>query len=283
MPIKLIVDSVADIPVDLAKQLDITIWPLIVNFGAESYLDGVELNSEAFFEKLEQSDIMPTTSQISIGRFIEYFEALKDDGNSYIYLSLGAKLSGTYNGAVTALEEVGADNITILDSTAVTGDYGVMALAIQHKINSGASLDDIVQSLDNIIEHTITRVGVDTLEYLKRGGRLSGAAAAIGTLLGVKPIITRSDGELVSLEKVRGRKKLNKYFSDFLDDYDLNHKFVVLTYAVNTEYLEDLKHIVEEKFPKADIHVFSAGSVVGTHAGPGMVALSFVNIDKDVI
>ncbi len=282
MKVKLIVDSVADLNKDLIKEFDITVLPLRVNFGEQSYLDGIELTSKEFFEKLASAKQLPSTSQISFGEFLEYFAALKSD-NTYIYLSMASKLSGTYNSAMMAKNEMQADNIYVIDSEAVTGDYGVMAIALAKLIHKGVSLDRLLALAKTITAHTETKVALDTLEYLQRGGRLNMTSAIIGEMLKVKPIIVRKDGQLVMSTKVRGRKKVLHLIRQWLENYDLNHKVITLTYAVDYDYLLEVKNLILTLFPAAEIHILEAGSVVGTHSGKGMIGVSFVNLDLEQI
>lgn len=278
MRIKLIVDSVSDIPKKLCDELNIRVVPLSVNFYDGTYKDGVDLTTDEFFEKLSKSDKLPTTSQVNPGEFIKVFDEELKNYDHLIVMTLSSKMSGTYSAAVTAKEYLDAESITIVDSMGVSFGYGIIAVEIANMIQNGDSLKNIIDRLEYSINNSVNLFVVDTLDYLLKGGRLSAAEAFIGTLLKVKPILTMKDGTLTSLDKVRGRKKIEKWLFDYLDtnNLDLNEKSVGIFHAVDEDFMNELINLMRLKYPSIKIIESEVGAVVGTHSGPGAIGVSFV-------
>ncbi len=286
MAIKLITDSVADIPKSLVEKYDILVMPLTVNFDDESYIDGIDLDGEAFFEKLKKAKALPTTSQVTMIAFEEKFRSLlaqsKDD---YFGLFMSSSMSGTCNAAMQAVEQIGTDRIMVMDSRLVSFTFGQVVLALADNLDKVDSLAAARQMAEKMIAATEARYIIDTLDSLRRGGRLKMTEAFFGSMLNIKPILTIKDGELKAVDKARGRKKALNVVLNWLDEnhFDLNNKYVSIFNAVSKSYQNQLKEALLARFPNAIITESNIGSVVGTHSGPGCIALSFINIDKDVI
>jgi len=281
MSIKIIADSVSDIPKDLRSELGIEIVPLEVNFSGHSYKDSVELDSGEFFEKLRKADKLPTTSQVNPGTFIEVFKKHLEHNNEVILVTLSSKLSGTYSAAVTAkgfLEEDG-DRITIIDSESVSLGYGIMVIEAAEMINDGASKEDVIKKIKSRIGGIENIFVFDTLTYLHKGGRLSAGEAMIGGLLNIKPILSIERGELKAMDKVRGRKKTIQWVINKMkaSGVDFTDKKVAIYHADDYEYMMEFKNKIELELKVNNWIIGEVGAVVGTHSGPGCVAISYVS------
>ncbi len=286
MAIKLITDSVADIPQHLVEKYDIIVMPLTVNFEDGSYLDGIDLDGAAFFEKLKDAKVLPTTSQVTAITFEEKFRALLAQGDdSYFGLFMSSKMSGTCHAAMQAAEEINSERIMVMDSQMVSFSFGQVVLALADNLAKFNSLIAVKQMAEKMIAATEARYIIDTLDSLRRGGRLKMTEAFFGSMLNIKPILTIEDGELKAVGKARGRKKALQVVLKWLEDnqFDLNNKYVSIFNAQSLSFQNQLKEAVLARFPNAILTEAHIGSVVGTHSGPGCIALSFINIDKDVI
>jgi len=278
MRIKIITDSVSDIPKDIAQALDITVLPLSVHFGGISYKDGIDLTTDEFFDKLSKCDRLPTTSQVNPGEFRSAFEEHLQDYDHLICITMSEIMSGTYKAANSAKELIGTERIDIFDSKAISFGFGLVVIEAARSVQKGDTLDQVRESIQYNIENLENLFIVDTLEYLKKGGRLSTAEAFVGNVLKIKPVITINNGKLESIDKIRGRKRVINYFIDYLNEneYDLTDKTVGLFHAVNHEYLQKLIVEIKEKFDVKEIIQSEVGTVVGTHSGPGCLAMVFI-------
>ena len=279
MRIKIITDSVADIPKDLARELDITVVPLSVHFGSASYRDGVDLTTDEFFEKLSKSNRLPTTSQVNPGEFKKVFEECLEKYDHIICVTMSEAMSGTYKAANIAKEFIGTEKIDVFDSKAISFGFGLVVIEAARSVKNGKTLQEIRTSIRYNIDNLENLFIVDTLEYLKKGGRLSTAEAFVGNVLKIKPVITiNNEGKLESIDKIRGRKRVINYFVDYINKngYDLKGKTVGLFHAVDREYLEKLITVIKEEFDVKEIIQSEVGTVVGTHSGPGCLAMVFI-------
>ena len=278
MKIKVITDSVSDIPKKLVDDLNIRVVPLSVHFGNDVYRDGVDLTSEEFFEKLKNADKLPTTSQVTPGEFIEVFSEELLENEALIVILMSSKMSGTYNAAIKAKEYLENDNIYVLDSKAISFGYGMMVIEAARMTLKGKKIEEIVSRVQYMSENMQYFFVVDTLEYLLKGGRLSKTEAVLGKVLNIKPIITIEDGVLKSLGKVRGRKRAIKWIQNWLDEsnIDFSTRNIGLFHATSKENLNELRILIEENYDFKEILESEVGTVVGTHSGPGCIAISFV-------
>ncbi len=276
MKTRIIVDSTADLMPDLKQRVHIV--PLTVHFGEEEYIDGVTIDNDTFYKKLIEGDVLPTTSQATPAAFMAEFEKAKEAGESAVVITLASKFSGTYQSAMIAAN--GYDNIYIVDSTsAATGNGILIELALQ-LLDQGKSAEEIAQLLEEEKEKIVTVALLDTLEYLKKGGRISKTAAFAGAVLNIKPVLSIVDGEIVMLGKARGSKMGSNLLVQEIDKaggIDFT-KPVLLGYsgisdALLVKYIEDSRHIWEGNLD--EIRYTSVGSVIGTHAGPGAIVVSF--------
>lgn len=277
MAIRILADSVSDIPLSYREQYQIEILPLMVNFEEESFRDGVDLQPDEFFIKLKQATKLPTTSQVNPGTFIETFERIIEAGDEAVVILMSSEMSGTYNAAISAVEYLQTDLISIVDSRAISFGYGMLVLEAAQMVEQGATRETIVSVTKDHANRMVNLFVVDTLEYLQKGGRLSASEAFIGNLLSIKPILTIEDGKLKSLDKVRGRKKAVKWIIEYLEkeSIDLSEKTVGFFHADDAEHMEEfMQEIIARNAPKEIIRS-TVGTVVGTHSGPGCVAICF--------
>ena len=276
MSTKIIVDSTADLLPHIKEQVFVV--PLTVHFGNEEYIDGVTIDHKAFYEKLIETDVHPSTSQATPDGFLKAYEKAAETGDDVIVITLSSKLSGTFQSATIAAED--NENIHIVDSGSVAVGCGILVeLALQLR-DAGFSAKQIVQELEHVKEKICIVALVDTLEYLKKGGRISKTVAFAGGLLNIKPVLSIVDGEISILGKARGSRQGNNLLVQEIEKaggVDFS-KPVLLGYtglsdALLLKYIEDSKPLWEKGVD--NIRYTTIGSVIGTHAGPGAVAVAF--------
>ena len=276
MKTRIIVDSTSDLLPHIQEQVHVV--PLTVHFGDEEYIDGVTIDHKAFYEKLVETDVHPSTSQATPAAFSEEYEKAAQAGEGAVVITLSSKLSGTYQSAVIAAEDY--ENIYVVDSGSVAIGGGILVeLALQLR-DTGLEAKEIAQKLEEAKENICIVALVDTLEYLKRGGRVSKTVAFAGTLLNIKPVLSIIHGEINMLGKARGSKQGNNLLVQEIEKaggVDFS-KPVLLGYtglsdALLLKYIEDSKHIWEQGLD--NVRYTTIGSVIGTHAGPGAVAVAF--------
>ena len=276
MKTRIIVDSTADLMPDYKKRVNIV--PLTVNFGDTEYIDGVTIDHKTFYEKLVESDVLPTTSQATPDAFMKEFDKVKEAGESAVVITLASKFSGTYQSAVIAAEDY--DNIYVVDSESAAMGSGILVELAFKLLDSGMSAEEIAKTLEEEKKKIIIVALVDTLEYLKKGGRVSKTVAFAGTLLNIKPVLSVTDGEINMLGKARGSKMGNNLLVEEIKKaggVDFS-KPVLLGYsgisdALLLKYIEDSKHIWEGNLD--EVRYTTVGSVIGTHVGPGAVVVAF--------
>ena len=276
MKTRIIVDSAADLMPEVKERVHIV--PLTVCFSGEEYIDGITIDSRTFYEKLVESDVLPTTSQATPDAFMKEFQKAKNASEAVVVITISSKLSGTYQSAMIAAEEF--DNIHVVDSgTAAIGEGTLAELALRY-LDEGLDAKEIADRLEEEKKKIIIVALVDTLEYLKKGGRISKTVAFAGTVLNIKPVISVVDGDINMLGKARGSKMGNNLLVQEIEKaggVDFS-KPVLLGYtglsdAMLLKYIEDSRHIWDENLK--EVRYAAIGSVIGTHAGPGAVAAAF--------
>lgn len=276
MKVHIIVDSTADMAEEIRERLEIV--PLTVIFGEEEYIDGVTIDRKTFYEKLVESDVMPTTSQATPAAFGEVFERITEAGDSAVVITLASHLSGTYQSAVIAAD--GLPNIHVVDGCSVAIGTGILAEYALKLADQGMSAEEIAAEIAELRGRVRIVAMLDTLEYLKRGGRISGTAAFAGGLLNIKPVVSLVDGEIVVLGRARGSRQGNNLLVTEIDkaggvDFDMP---VMLGYTGISDVLLQ-KYVADsaalwQSSPKS-LRSTTIGSVIGTHAGPGAIAAAF--------
>lgn len=273
----LVTDSTADIPLNVREKLGISMVPLKVNFGDQTYLDNISLQPGQFYEKLASFDGLATTSQPSPADFFDVYKKLTDEGHTVISIQLAAALSGTYQSATIAKSMLEEDaDVTVIDSRSASYGYGNLVVMAAEMAQAGASKEEIVAEVQRMRQAMKLYFLVDTLEYLQKGGRIGKASAVLGTLLNIKPILSIDDeGIVVPLEKVRGHKRAMARIVDMLAA-DFGNKPVNLTLALTPGYesgVSEMSELLKKQLNVVRYQETAVGPVVGTHTGPGTIGL----------
>ena len=282
MSVKIVVDSTTDLTPELAGKFEVV--HLTVNFGEEEFIDGVTINKDEFYAKLIESDVMPTTSQAAPEAFENAFRKVTENGDEVIAIIVSSKLSGTYQSACIAAEEF-PGKVTVVDGKSVAIGTAILAEYALSLAEEGKTREEIVKAIEEKREDIVVVALIDTLEYLKKGGRLSKTAAFAGSLLNIKPVISLVDGEIVVLGKARGSKQGNNFLVKEIEESGgVDFKMpIFLGYTGHDDYLlrkyvEDSRYIWEDS--TKDIPETCIGSVIGTHVGPGAIAVAFFKKDN---
>lgn len=216
--IKIITDSTSDLSKDIVEKYNIEVLPLIVNFGEESYYDGVDMTFDKLIAKIKEGVEFPTTSQINPQRFYDCFKENIEDGYKIIYIGIGSKFSGTYQSACIARDMLSSEDIVIIDSENVTSGLGILVIYAGKLMEQGMNLKEIEKEILECIPKVDNMLAFNSLEHLIKGGRLSKTAGFIGNVLSIKPMLAIRDGEIGVIDKVRGTKKAIKAVTDYLED-----------------------------------------------------------------
>lgn len=276
MCVRIIVDSSTNVSEKYREKIQFV--PLTVRFGDKEYLDGVELSKHQFYEMLVESDALPTTSQATPAAFADCFEAIASAGDSAVVITLSSKLSGTYQSAVLATEDY--PNIYVVDSQSVAIGTGVLAQYAVELAQQGMGAEEIAQELTQQREKVCVVALLDTLEYLKKGGRISKTVAFAGGVLNIKPVVTIQDGAVALIGKARGSRNGNNLLVEKIREaggVDFERPVLLgytgLSSALLEKYVDDSKALWADHVDKLDGCLLC--SVIGTHAGPGAVAVAF--------
>ena len=276
MNVELIVDSTVDVPERVRSRL--TVVPLTIHFGQEEFLDGVTMDRHRFYERMVESDVLPTTSQVSPAAFDQELRRVRDSGSAAVVLTISSKLSGTYQSACIAAADY--DNVYVVDSGTAAIGTGILAEYALTCIDRGMDAAALVRELTEKREDVCVLALVDTLEYLKRGGRISKTAAFAGGILNIKPVLSVIDGEIHLLGKARGSKMGNNLLIREIDKaggIDFSRPILLgysgISDALLQKYITDSRYIWEGNVP--EVRYTTVGSVIGTHAGPGAVVVAF--------
>lgn len=277
MCVRIIVDSSTNVSEKYREKIQFV--PLTVRFGDREYLDGVEISKHQFYEMLVESDVLPTTSQATPAAFAEYLESVASAGDSAVVITLSSKLSGTYQSAVLAAEDY--PNIYVVDSQSVAIGTGVLAqYAVELAQQQGMGAEEIAQELTQQREKVCVVALLDTLEYLKKGGRISKTVAFAGGMLNIKPVVTIQDGAVALIGKARGSRNGNNLLVEKIREaggVDFERPVLLgytgLSSALLEKYVDDSKALWADHVDKLDGCLLC--SVIGTHAGPGAVAVAF--------
>lgn len=276
MKTRIITDSTADMLQEWKSRVYTV--PLTVHFGDEEFTDGVTIDHEMFYKKLVETDVLPTTSQATPAAFAEQYKQAQEAGEEAVVITISSKLSGTYQSAVIAAGEF--ENIYVVDSgTAAVGGGILVQLALKY-LDEGMGAKEIAERLNEEKEKITLVALVDTLEYLKKGGRISKTAALAGSVLNLKPVLAVEHGEISVLGKARGSKMGNNLLVQEIEkaggiDFE---KPILLGYSglsdtLLVKYMEDSRPLWANAV--SEVPYTTIGSVIGTHAGPGAVAVAF--------
>ena len=280
MTVKIVTDSVADLPPQVVSELGITVVPLNVRFGTEVYRDGVDLTAEQFYDRLMHSQTLPVTSVPSPGTFAEAYDKLTEETDEILAIIVSAKLSGTYE---VALQSIGLIKrkcqVKVIDSQFGAVAEGLVVIAAAKAAQAGASLDEVIDVTQKTIPRVDMRAAFDTLEYLKRGGRIGKAQAFLSSMLNINPIITLRGGVVEPAGRTRSRTKAIERLYHFAMNYSHIEEMAVEDAACSDE-ADALVERLSPKFPKERIYRSRTTPVIGTHTGPGLLLVAILG-DKD--
>lgn len=275
--VHIITDSTCDIMKEEQEKMGITVLSLIVNFGEEMYKDGVEMTRQEFYDKLEKAQTLPTTSQINPAEFEEVFQKAIDNGDEVVCILVSSELSGTYQSAVIAANIVDPDKIHLVDSCSATIGLSILLKEAVRLRDAGYSAKEIANTIQSLSKRVRLFAVIDTLKYLKMGGRLSATSAMIGSILGIHPIIEVKDGKVTAIDKSRSTKSGLQKLQECLErePADFSYGFAY-GHSNSEERLEKCMDYLKPYVQTDDIIIRNIGSVVGTHAGPGVVGIAYI-------
>lgn len=274
MAIKIVTDSTADLPPEVAREWDICVVPLNVHFGEKTYKDGVTISADEFYQKLAVADKLPTTSQPSVGEFLDVYRNLLDQGHQVLSVHISAKLSGTLNSAYQARDALlGKGRIEIVDSLQASMSLGLIVLEAARVVKDGATMDEALERVQRAVAEIREFFMVDTLEYLEKGGRIGRAQAFLGGLLRIKPILAVKDGEVHPVDRQRTRERGIQRLIE-LAEACAPVKEVAVGHTTTPQDAEKLRQRLQHLTPNKNILLCRAGPVIGAHAGPGTLAVA---------
>ncbi len=279
MPVHIVTDSTADLPADLATQNGIHIVPLLVYFGAEEFRDGVDLDTETFYTRLEEAKELPRTSQPPVDAFeTAYRELLAGDDDYVLSIHVSAKLSGTLNSAHSARGQLGdlSSRVAILDSRSVSAGVGAVALVAARAAAGGASLAEVQEAAEQARDRTQLFALVDRLEYLQKGGRIGKAASLVGSMLKINPLLAVVEGEVVPHARVRTHAKALEKLQQLALEQDA--EILMVGYGTNAGEAESFADRIGKENPGTEVLIFRIGPTVGVYTGRGVIG--FVPVGK---
>jgi DegV family protein with EDD domain len=282
MSFQLFADSACDLPLSFFEEHQVTLIPLRVHLNDHEYEDIKTIQSKKIFEAI-RNGIVPKTSQASPQLLMELFTDLAKKGEKGLYIAFSSELSGTYQTAVMIRDQVKEDypdlDLDIIDSKCASIGYGLVVLHAANRIKEGATKDEIIKEVQFRCQHMEHIFTVEDLDYLAKGGRVSKTSAVIGGLLNIKPILHVEDGKLIPIDKVRGRKKLFRTIIELMKQRGdkLDQQLIGISHGDDEESALQLKQMIQDEFGTSKFYIQMIGSAVGAHAGPGTLAVFFLN------
>ena len=276
MTVRIVTDSVSDLPSEVAKELGITVIPLNVRFGEEVYRDGIDMTTEQFYHRLVHDKTFPVTSVPSPATFAEAYDRLAEETDEILVIALTSKLSATYE---VALQSIGLMKrkcrVEVVDSQWAVMAQGFIVIAAAKATQAGASFDEVLNITHRNMKRVDIRAAFDTLEYLRRGGRIGAAQAFLGSMLKVNPIIMLKDGVVEPAGRTRSRAKAIDYLYNFAMSFSHIEEIAVEDAACPAE-AEALVERLSAKFPKERIYRSKMTPVIGAHTGPGLLLVAIL-------
>lgn len=277
--IKIVTDSTVDLPQQFFTEHGITVLPMMISFGEETYLDGVDITPEEFYAKLTSYDGFPTTAQISPGVFMKTYEKLAPEADIILSIHLSGKLSGTLDSAKMAAQQVEGANIIVYDSESASLGGGILVMEAVRGIEEGLGIDEIIQRLDRAKETISIYFSVPGLEHLHKGGRIGKASVLLGGLLNIVPLLTVDNGSVAPFEKLRGKKRVQarllELLGDALSQWGKDNTSVYVLHTVNLEGAMELAEKIKADYDIAEVPISQLGPAIGVHTGPGVIAIVF--------
>lgn len=277
--IRIITDSSSDLDLEQAAQLNVDVIPIHIRFGETEYQDRQNLSVTDFYNKLKTVTELPTTSQINPFQFCKVFQPYVEAGDKIVGIFLSSELSGTFQSAQTAKQMLNADNIYLVDSlNAALGHHLLVQIAVQLR-DQGASAQQIAAQITALSKKVRLIACVKTMKYLAMGGRVPAAAAKIGDVLGITPIVTVVDGKVKAAGKVRGHKAAARWIQQKLEQEPADSQYpVVFSHSCNTKGRDELVQALDAHLPNQDYLYCDLGSTVGTHIGPGAIGVAYIEM-----
>ncbi|KMN40486.1 DegV family protein [Lysinibacillus capsici] len=279
---KIFTDSGCDLPKSYYEEKDVVLLPLRVQLNNKEYEDVISIDSKEIYDAIRQG-AQPKTSQVSPELFLKHFEELAKNDEEGIYIAFSSELSGTYSTAQMirnqVLEQYPSLKLVIIDSKCASLGHGLVVEEAVRLRNIGVSLEDMASKINTLapqVEHLFT---VEDLDYLAKGGRVSKASAFLGGLLSIKPILNVEDGKLVPIEKSRGRKKALNRMLDLMQERggSFTNKIVGISHSDDAAFANEAKASIQERFSPQAVQITMIGSAIGSHVGPGTIAIFFTN------
>ncbi|WP_342533959.1 DegV family protein [Lysinibacillus sp. FSL K6-0057] len=279
---KIFTDSGCDLPKSYYEENDVVLLPLRVQLNNKEYEDVISIDSKEIYDAIRQG-AQPKTSQVSPELFLKHFEELAKNDEEGIYIAFSSELSGTYSTAQMirnqVLEQYPSLKLVIIDSKCASLGHGLVVEEAVRLRNMGVSLEDTASKINNLapqVEHLFT---VEDLDYLAKGGRVSKASAFLGGLLSIKPILNVEDGKLVPIEKSRGRKKALNRMLDLMQERggSFTNKIIGISHSDDAAFANEAKASIQERFSPQAVQITMIGSAIGSHVGPGTIAIFFTN------
>lgn len=274
--IKIVTDSTCDLPPEVFKQHDITVMPLSIHFGTETFLDGVNITKDEFFQRLRTEPQLPTTSQPSAGEFCEVFRPLVEAGHQVVGIYISSELSGTCASAFAACEMLPETPISVIDSRSTSAGLGWMVWEAARMAEAGADVAAIQARVEEMADKMRVYFVVDTLEYLQKGGRIGGARALLGTMLKIKPLLMIHEGRVEPLEQVRTRRKALQRMIELMAQ-EMSGYSGVHAAVLHAQAEDEAKAMAEQVWaamPCTESFICEIGPALGTHTGPGVIGLA---------
>jgi DegV family protein with EDD domain len=277
--IALVTDSTSSLPQDLVEKYKIAVAPQILIWGPETFEDGVDIMPSEFYKRLSKASVMPSTSQVTVSKFLEIYQRLLDQDYQILSILVSSKLSGTVNSAVQAKAMLPADaSIEIVDSNSIAMAMGFHLLTVARAIEQGANLAECVDLAQKASQQTGIFFAVNTLEFLHRGGRIGGAKRFLGTALNIKPILELRDGMVEAAEQVRTRRKSLSRIVE-LTEKQIGGRTPVRLASLHANCSEDAQLVLNEAVEKlnpVETYFSEVSPVIGANAGPGVVGLVYM-------
>ena len=272
--VKLVTDSASDLSADIAKELDITVVPLNIQFGNETFKDRVDLSPEEFYDRLVHSPVLPSTAAPGPGIFADVFDNLAAKYSQILGVFVSRKLSATYEAALQGIKLMKRKcEVEVVDSTLGIMGEGCLAMEAAKKAKTGADLNELVSLISETIPRIHVRVTLSTLEYLARGGRIGKVQAFLGSMLRMNPILGLKDGVAFPAARVRSRAKATEWFFEFASTFS-KIKALAVEYGSNVAEAKSFAKRMASVFPKASIYMANVSPVICTHTGPNLLGMT---------
>jgi DegV family protein with EDD domain len=274
--VAIVTDSTAYLPASILEEYSIKVIPLVVIWDGETYRDGIDITTADFYNRLSQSNSLPSTSQPSVEAFKECFQSLLDEGKDVAAILISSGISGTVNSATQAKTALDSDRIEVIDSQTAGMAAGLHVLAAARKAAAGGTLEDVTEVARQAQQVTDVVFAVDTLEFLHRGGRIGGAKRFLGSMLNIKPILEMREGKIDAADQVRTQKRALERLMEIIDERSAGNsplRMAEMHSNVPDQAQALLEHL-QTRFEPEEIYLAELSPVIGTHVGPGTLAIT---------